>query len=1092
MPVFIDPRSGERYESVPEEDAERARSEFGLIPEAEHQLQQQYGDQGGRAFLNSAAAGAIDAAVAPVRLGSELAQAAAGGLGADGVAQELGAFNQQIQGRQVLENLNAVLGELTGQGNAEAIGQRYSEEARAIAEANPNWSTAGYVGGQLAGSVASGLTGAASQLGKAASSAATSSALGRSALALATEGAAEGAILASGEATEAAFIHNEKLTSEQMMASIGLGALIGGGAGGTLGAAGYGAGAVYRGGRRAADAAGDRLRRVFGPRTTASAETVAEVASQGLGVNVTKAEGGRLKTMLESLRDKAEETQSAMTDANLGDLQAVGAGRWDSGAIKARDAYANRDVIRDQAKADLHQGLQAFSDASEPVVDEIRYNGLKLEHIRQNVTGDAGAQLAEARKQADKLESMLTPMRKPGSAAKTAKATREAGKAEPIDREAFVQTFDELERPAIDDALDDEIREALEELGEDTAEGTRKWKKMEQSILRDRVESATRRASPEVAAAGADPAEGRLRGELGSPAVLDEVDSFVARNMAAIRKTDDPAVAYSLLDQTKRALQKYSDQAGRSAEALTATSPERSLLARKRSDYLERFQEPLRQSLESAEVWGKQGTNQRAINAAVTRHMEGKKAFDAQFISRTQGYRGLGSTRTVREEATRGFVNRFGLSENQANEQFLRAQLRSTLDVLSAIDGALELGEKKALVAQARAQSEKLGGMLDGLSTNVRDINRVERLIKADGEDGVMSKALVGSLIGGPVGAAVGAAADLVLSPGKQVRQAIAVQRMARRFGVDMESAVDRVFGQGKKVETKAVAEAAAPAVDVAGVANDVDSLADEADEISGVQPIPTEAPSPAAAARGRAPASASRATAAAVPIAMVAFMGGHDDKQVAFKQRAQQIQAATANMGERLRGVVDEDLGDVAQDFPRLGSALVNGMTRGAMFLESKLPQSYRAAAPGAIGRSTRPVADHDIAKFARYWGAVNNPVSVLQDMSLGIVTDEQIEAVRAVYPELHVKLSERLLERAAEADAAGERLPMQTRLQLGRFVGVQIEPAFRPSVLDLLDQARQERESQQPRPSSPPNLAASMGPESMQIQQRAARVAT
>jgi hypothetical protein len=1087
MPVFIDPSSGERYESVPDEDAERARSEFGLVTEREYQLEQQYGDRGGRAFLNSAAAGAIDAAVAPVRLTSELAQAAAGGLGAEGVASELGVFNQQIQGRQVLENLNAVLGELTGQGNAEAVGRRYADEARAIAEANPNWSTAGYVGGQLAGGVASGLTGAASQFGKAAASAATSSALGRSAFGLAAEGAAEGAILASGEAGEQAYIRNEKLTSEQMMAAIGMGTLIGGGAGGTLGTLGHGAGAVYRSGARAADAAGERLRKVFGPRTTASAETVAEVASQGLGVNVTKAEGGRLKTMLESLRDKAEETQSAVTDARLDDLQAVGAGRWDSNAIKARDAYANRDAIRDQAKADLHQGLQAFTDAAEPVVDEIRYNGLKLEHIRQNVTGDAGAQLAEARAQADKLEQMLTPMRKPGSAAKAQKA---AGKAEPIDRESFVASFDELERDAIDDELDAQIREALEELGEDTAEGTRKWTKMEQSILRDRVEAASRRATPEARAAGIDPNEGRLRGELGSPAVLDEIESFVARNVAAIRKTDDPAVAYSLLDQTKRAAQKYADKAGRSAEALTATSPERALLARKRSDYLERFQEPLRQSLENAEVWGKQGVNQRAINAAVTRHMEGKKAFDAQFISRSSGYRGLGVQRQVREEATRGFVNRFGLAENQANEQFLRAQLRSTLDVLSAIDGALELGEKKALVAQAKATSEQLGSMLDGLGQNVRDINRVERLVKADGEDGAMSKTLIGSLIGGPMGAAIGAVADVALSPGKQIRQAIAVQRMARRLDIDIEKGIDRVFGQGKKVEAKRAA-AAAPTVDVTGVANDVDDLADEADEISGVRAIPTEpgAPPPAAGARrGRA----STAAAASVPLAMVAFMGGRDDKQAAFKERAQQIHAATANMGEHIRGVVDSDMGDVAQDFPRLGSALVNGMTRGALFLESKLPQSYRAAAPGAIGRSTRPVADHDIAKFARYWGAVNSPVSVLQDMALGIVTDEQIEAVRTVYPELHVKLTEKLLERAAEADAAGERLPMQTRLQLGRFAGVQIEPAFRSSVLDLLDQVRQERDQQQPRPSNPPNLAASTGPESMQIQQRASSVAT
>jgi hypothetical protein len=40
MPVFVDPRSGEVYDSVPEEDAERARREFGLVSKEEYDHQQ--------------------------------------------------------------------------------------------------------------------------------------------------------------------------------------------------------------------------------------------------------------------------------------------------------------------------------------------------------------------------------------------------------------------------------------------------------------------------------------------------------------------------------------------------------------------------------------------------------------------------------------------------------------------------------------------------------------------------------------------------------------------------------------------------------------------------------------------------------------------------------------------------------------------------------------------------------------------------------------------------------------------------------------------------------------------------------------------
>jgi len=1103
--VFIDPRSGERYESVPDEDAERARTEYGLVSEAEYEQERQYGDRGGEAFLNAAAAGAFDTAVSPVRMASELAAGGAHLLGATGAENELRAFNQQISGRQVMENITAVLGELAGEGNAEEIARRYSEDARAVAQANPNWSTAGYVGGALLGG--RGVAGASAQLGRAAASAATSSALGKTALALATEGAAEGAMVAAGEASEQAFIANERLTSEQVLGAIGLGTFIGGGVGGTLGTLGHGVGKA----RRATDAAGARVRRMFDPDASANADTVAEVAGDALGVKVDRAEGSKIKQALESLRDKAEHAQAAATGADIETIQDYGALRWDQKAIAGRDAFINREAIREGAKRDLTQGLQEFSDAAEPVIDEIRYTGLKRDHVAAAISDNADAQLADARARAAAVEEMLVPMRKPGS---RAAATREAGKDAAIDREAYVQTFSPEQQSGIDDELDDEIRETLEALGRrDAKEGGRAWKRVEQDILRERVD----RQAP--APVPADPREGSMRGELGGAGLLQEVDRFASRQMATIAKTSDPVEAYMALDQLKRGLQKYADRTGKSARALNRTSPERATGMRSLSDYLERFQEPLRQSLESTEVWGKAGANQKAINAALTRQIEGAKAFRARFLRETEGYRGLDVVQTVREDATSGFINKLGLAENEPTEQFLRAHLRATNDVLTALDGALELGEKKALVGRARETEKRLNGMLAALDENVRTANRIEALIGADADgDGGMGKALLGSLVGGPIGALVGFGADIASSPGKRMRQAIAIQRIARRNGVDIEQAMGRIFAAGKKADAKVARDTAQNAAE----------LADEAeDEISGVRLRPGFEPPPAAAAQasggGRAaaapaqqpnlapeaapaPAQASTGgarprsgpnlgTRAGVPAAMAVFLGNHEDKQAAFKQRAREIHAATANFGESLRDAVDRDFGDTATEMPRLSAALVNGLTRGALFLESKLPMSYRAAAPGAQGRSTRPVADHDIAKFARYWSAVNNPVSVLHDMALGIVTAEQIEAIRAVYPELHVELSQQLLEKAADLDAKGQRLPIQTRLQIGRFVGAELEPAFRPRAVDLIDQARQgkaEAATQQPtpRPSAPPNIASSVGPESVQIAQREARV--
>jgi len=1062
MPVFIDPNTGERYESVPDEDAERARSEYGLVPEHEYELQRTHGGALGQtqAFLNSAAAGAFDAAVAPAKLLAAGSGALSRAMGDEGSAQQFEAFNQQISGRQFMENLTAVATELAGGENAEAAALHYSQDARKVAEANPWASTSGYLGGQVLGAASGGLAGATTSLGKAAASAAASSALGRGVLAMAAEGAAEGALLSGGQATEEAWIKNEKLSSEQLMASVGWGTLLGGGAGAALGTGLYGAGAVYRGGKRAASAAGESLGRVFGPRATASADTVAEVASGALGVPVSKSEGSKIKDALNWARDKIEDAQVAATGADPETLKKYGAGRWDAEAVSGRDAYINREANIEGAKLAVNDSLQKLSNSVEPVIDEIRYAGLKREHVAAAIDKDKVAiQLADARTQAQAIESMVVPMRRPRPAVKEA----------PIDREAYIATRAPEEQAAIDDAIDREIEDSLDALGHGDARDTSAIRKrVEQDVLRERV---AREAPP---APSVDPREGALRAELGNAGVLDEIERHVTRHTTAIQKTQDPVEAFMLIDNLKRGLQKYADRTGKSARALLGTSPERAAGMRKVSDLIERFQEPARQSLENEAVWGKAATNQRAINAALTRYIEGNKVFQARFMRETVGYRGLDVTRTVREDATSAFLNKLGLAENQAGEAQLKAHLRATDDVLSALDGALDLGEKKALVQNALGETKRVTGVISDLDRNVKVANQIDALLKADGEGvGSVGKTAMGAIIGGPLGAAAGLVADVATHPGASMRTAIGIQRLANRHGIKIDQAVERFLGAGKKAEAKAARDAVDTA---AAAANDVDAFADEISEV-----------------RQRPSSSKSAARAGAVPVAMAAFLGSHEDRQLAFKARAKEIHDATADMGERVRSVVASDMADLNESFPGFTGSLAAGMTRAALFLESKLPSSYRAAAPGAPGRSTRPVADHDIAKFARYWSAVHDPVSVLHDMALGTVSGEQIEAVKAVYPELYVSLSEKLLGRAAELDAAGKRIPMQTRMQLGRFVGVQIEPAFRSSVIGLLDQARQGRDQaggQGMNTSAPLELTTGSAPESVQIQQRAARV--
>ncbi len=1134
MPVFLrDPSdsSGELRRYDDEGMAARAITQLGFVEASDAEVEarvveresealqsSEYGDKGGSAFLRAAGAGAFDAVTAVPRLAATAGAFISGAENKDPLGHILG-------GREFMANVAAVSGELLGDDTAEAAHRHWSEESRKIAKANPWASTSGYLAGQVVGGL--GVSGASAGLGKAAASAAASSALGstaarRAALALVTEGAVEGGVLSVGEAGEQAWIQNQKLTSEQIVGAIGWGTLLGAGAGGAL----YGGGAVYRGGKRAASAAGDSLRAVFGggPSVTASADVVEEVGARALGAKPGTGFGKKAKDAFQWAREKLEAGQAITTGADPDTIAKYGGLRWDSEARAGRDLYINRDGIIEGAKKDFNRGLTELTNAAEPIIDEVRLTGLKREHVAKHLSDQPVEQLAEARMQADAIADMLVPLRKPGSAAKAKR-----GKADPIDREAYLQTLGDDVRDQIDDEIADDINDLLELTGVEAKQGGPAWKRAEQQVLRERVEPQLKQAE---GMAPTDPREGSLRAEVGHGATVGEVVNFFTRQVDAIKQTTDPAEAYILLDRTKGALQKWADSLGKYAnnpQGGRPTSPERVQGARRLAEYLDSRQEPLRQSLMNEGVWGKAGANQRAINQAYVRYIESSKLFNQRFMkTESVGYMGRGATRVARDDSTGAFLDRLGRADNTSAEQHLRAHLRATLDFTGAIDEALDIGPKRELLERARATEKQLSGMLDKLDSTVKVANQIDELMKADSQSlGGSGKTLIGGLIGGAPGAAVGWAADIASHPGRLMRQAIGIQRVAKRFNVDLDNGIDAVFDRVKRKPEPPTpaAPAAAPSV-----ANDVDDEVFK-DEVSGVRTIdPAKVAGGAGliaagaattddskdgalagaaaipflgkaavrkAARGALAATKQAAAhvtplGVAVPLGLRAFMGDHDDKQQAFKARAKEIHDATEDFGERVRQVAASELGDIPSDFPKFANGLVASMTRGALFLESKLPPVYRAQVPGSPGRSTSPVADHDIAKFARYWSAVNDPISVLHDMQLGLMTNEQVESIKTVYPELWSDISERLLDRAAKADAKGERIPSQLRSQIGRFVGFATEPAFKQSVLDTLERAKGERDQQQQQPPGKPltNLAANMSPESMQVQQRAARM--
>jgi hypothetical protein len=56
-------------------------------------------------------------------------------------------------------------------------------------------------------------------------------------------------------------------------------------------------------------------------------------------------------------------------------------------------------------------------------------------------------------------------------------------------------------------------------------------------------------------------------------------------------------------------------------------------------------------------------------------------------------------------------------------------------------------------------------------------------------------------------------------------------------------------------------------------------------------------------------------------------------------------------------------------------------------------------------------------LAKFERYVEAVENPLAIFKDLKSGIITNEQVETIRALYPSIYDKLVTGLRARIAES---------------------------------------------------------------------------
>ena len=114
------------------------------------------------------------------------------------------------------------------------------------------------------------------------------------------------------------------------------------------------------------------------------------------------------------------------------------------------------------------------------------------------------------------------------------------------------------------------------------------------------------------------------------------------------------------------------------------------------------------------------------------------------------------------------------------------------------------------------------------------------------------------------------------------------------------------------------------------------------------------------------------------------------------------------AEFQDKLTTITPEPLkrADLYDAMPHVSTALVERTIPSALsFINSKMPQVQMSAL-----EAPRVPSSNDIMKLNRYVSALAHPEIVMARISAGVASDEEIEALRAVYPQMFAKIQKQI----------------------------------------------------------------------------------
>ncbi len=147
------------------------------------------------------------------------------------------------------------------------------------------------------------------------------------------------------------------------------------------------------------------------------------------------------------------------------------------------------------------------------------------------------------------------------------------------------------------------------------------------------------------------------------------------------------------------------------------------------------------------------------------------------------------------------------------------------------------------------------------------------------------------------------------------------------------------------------------------------------------------------------------------------------------------------------------EALGDMdATATPQLHSAISQKIIAAQRYLQQTLPKDPLDGYSLKAGETPYKPSDLDLSRYMRRVEAVNDPVKTIERVGQGIVTNEEIDALKNVHPEIFNNLRTELFNGIINAT---KPVAYQNRLMLKQVFGIPTDYSLRPEFLAQMQQS-------------------------------------